>query len=115
MKKILLFMLCWSLPQAAWAYREAEQCGAVAMQAHMYMEQRQAGKKRSAMIFSTDGTRPAKLKRLYKEIIRDAHNEELVKQRPVQRMVANSFQDKWYQICLERRPDVISGMKKKYH
>lgn len=113
MKKILLFMLCWSLSQVAWAKRPQEECGAVAMQAAMYMEQRQAGKKRSPMIFSTDGTRPAKLKRLYKEIIRDVHDEPLVKEPAVQRMVINSFQEKWYRECLAREPDFLLRVRTK--
>lgn len=104
MRTILLLIFFCSLSQAAWAKRPAEECGAVASQAALYMEQRQAGMKRSPMIFSTDGTRPAKLKRLYKEIIFDAQKEPLVEEPTTQRLVINAFQEKWYRECLEREP-----------
>ena len=105
MKKIILFMLACTLPLTAQARQPQENCELIAQQAVVYMQQRQAGKKRQAMTFSTQGIWPQRLKNLHREIVRDAHSAKLIKDPQLMQLVLNSFQQKWYQACLDRRPD----------
>ena len=105
MKKIILLMLAGTLSFTAFARQPQENCELIAQQAVVYMQQRQAGKKRQTMTFSTQGIWPQRLKKLHREIIRDAHSVELIKDPQLMQLVVNSFQQKWYQACLNRRPD----------
>lgn len=102
MKNLILSLVLLLLSQPSWARKPQEDCGLVSIQAATYMQERQAGKKRKAMTFSTQGVWPGRLKQLYREIIVDAHREPMVKNEQVQQMVVNSFQEKWYRECVRR-------------
>lgn len=104
MKKLILSLILLAVALPSWAGKSKLDCGMASKQAAVYMHERQAGKNRKDMTFSTKGVRPHSLKRLYKEIILDAHQEPLVEDAQVQQMVANSFQEKWYRECLRRTP-----------